>query len=239
MTESDPRRRPSLRKVSSKTEPVPVDLSGCMVKWGIIVASVLLLLCIVSIGGLVALGQLQPMIERVFNQQVATIQAATSVPGSPTLAVANTEVPAGVGGWQVSSETSAIDGQKTVGLYLEATKDVAGTSGIPVKPVLYIRCQKGTLDTYIDTHSFLGLDKTSFVRYRFDGGALSTETLSVSTDNTALFFGRPASFITEAQKHTSLAFEFTPYQSGPQETTFDLTGLNTALEAMVGSCGFK
>jgi hypothetical protein len=53
--------------------------------------------------------------------------------------------------------------------------------------------------------------------------------MDASTDGKALFFSDPRDIMTKMQTHQKLAFEFTPFNASPAETTFTITGYVSAV----------
>lgn len=62
---------------------------------------------------------------------------------------------------------------------------------------------------------------------------------SESTDHLALFLREPIPLIRALTAHDHLTFGFTPFNSSPVETTFDLSGLKAAITPLQEACGWK
>jgi hypothetical protein len=63
------------------------------------------------------------------------------------------------------------------------------------------------------------------VRLRFDKDEAQVAYMSRSTDGEALFFKDAKNVIVQMLAHQLFLFGFTPFNSNPQETSFNLRGL--------------
>ena len=153
--------------------------------------------------------------------------------------------PASVGGngkWEVRDEISPDSGSRTVTLVLPAEQAVSASAGLDKYPRLFIRCQSRQTDVYIHTGS-LPADADANgeynVRLRLDDGQPSTQPWEQSTGHDSLFAPNPVEFARLLAGSKRLALEFTPPESGPVATWFDLNGLGGALGKVADACGWS
>jgi hypothetical protein len=73
---------------------------------------------------------------------------------------------------------------------------------------------------------------------RFDQAPARTISMDESTDKEGLFLRSPKAAIVEMLRRQRLVFRFTPFNSAPQETLFDLTGLGSVAPEMMAACGW-
>jgi len=146
------------------------------------------------------------------------------------------------GKWEVSDETSPIDGSRTIVLSLPAEQSIASLVGAEKFPRLFIRCKSHQTDTYIHTGSLpFDADRGGkySVRLRLDDGEPITQFWGPSTSHDSLFAPNPVEFAKLLAASRKLAFEFTPLGSGPVATWFDLTSLEEPLGRIAEACGWS
>ena len=141
--------------------------------------------------------------------------------------------------WTVSSETSRIDDSKTVILRLQAEGEIAGWPRKTYTPSLVIRCKERQTEAYFVT------GMSPMVEYGTDGATITLRIdkapafklrASKSTDGEALFLPSAVSQIKKMMAGSSLLFEFVPFNSSPQMTTFQIAGLAEALKPVRETC---
>jgi hypothetical protein len=71
---------------------------------------------------------------------------------------------------------------------------------------------------------------------RFDKEQAQDFNLGHSTDGDALFFEDAKGIISQMLAHQSMLFRFTPFNSGPQETSFNVRGLGTVIKPLQKAC---
>ena len=146
---------------------------------------------------------------------------------------------AGVGKWRVHREVSKIDDSQTVVLSLSADNAVTGWPSKRYVPVLHLRCQQKRTEAYID----VGMASTveyghdgATVTLRFDKEKATKQRMAQSTDREALFFSQAVPMIKQMSSHSTMLFEFVPFNASPAMTTFDLTGLPEAIKPLREAC---
>jgi PEGA domain len=141
--------------------------------------------------------------------------------------------------WNIYTETNPIDDTQTVTL-TTTSLDALSRWGDPIK--LWLRCESGEIDAFIQWGDYLGLDETS-VTYRVGTAAAKTDAWIISTDNKASFFSRDESanrrFVEKLLNSDNGQFiaQVIPYGENPQVATFDIAGLNFFIEALFEPCG--
>ena len=141
--------------------------------------------------------------------------------------------------WEVRKETSRIDDSTNVTISLDADSSISGWPGKTHTPSLVLRCKERKTDAYIITgmppQVEYGTNGAS-VTIRFDKEKATKYQTSKSTDGEALFFGQSVGLIKNMLQHTTLLFEFVPFNSSPAMTTFDLRGLAEAVKPLKETC---
>jgi len=154
-------------------------------------------------------------------------------------------VPSALRGWRVRTETSPMDDVTNVYVSLDADKAIKGRLSEET-PTLVLRCLKKKAEVYFDAHMQVDAEYRAYgisagsVRIRFDQQKAETFNFPTSKDGQALFVMNPdpISFIKRILKHQTMLVEFTPYNSGPVTTTFNLTGLDSKIGQLREVCGW-
>ena len=163
------------------------------------------------------------------------LSACAPIPApTPTL----TPTP-GTGNWQVTTDTSTIDDSQTVTLALDADSEIQGWLD-KFLPTLIIRCKEHKIDVYIFTGTPTLVESEtdiSTVRVRFDKEDAQTLKMDNSTNGKSLFFQDPQAILYSGiLTHKTMIFEFTPFNASPDNTSFDLHGINEAITPLKKSC---
>lgn len=149
-----------------------------------------------------------------------------------------TTPPAG-GKWDIDISTSSFDDSQTVVLRLEAEHDVQGSVG-RAWPALLLRCKEGVTDVYIavgtQTDFIYGDFDRTLMGVRYDKDEAFDVKMDQSTDGEALFFPEPYGTIAAMLGHETMQIRFTPFNESPQETSFDLRGLEEHTPALAKAC---
>lgn len=142
----------------------------------------------------------------------------------------------GEGAWHTSTETSPIDDSTNVHLSLDSSDTIPGQFGDTVRPQLYVRCKERKTEVFVVWGVYLGIGETDIL-HRLDNSPARTFEWSVSTDYKAAFY--PASdiaFARELLQHDRPLLRVTPYGEKPVTATFDLAGLQNAIEPLKRAC---
>jgi hypothetical protein len=144
--------------------------------------------------------------------------------------------------WQISEEKSPMDDTAAVTLSLEAKQGIRAWPGELHTPTLIIRCREKRTSVYVvngaSPNIEHGVDGAT-VRLRLDSMPAFSQEWAKSTDGEALFAPNPIA-LAKGLAHTStLLYEFTPFNSSPQQTTFELKGIANHLSKVSGACDWK
>lgn len=184
-----------------------------------------------------------PTVANIPTQAPPTETAATTpLPTIPTETRTPSPIPPTITNtpdarkWTVNTDVSAIDDTKNMTLFLSAESEVQGRL-FSNTPTLIIRCKQNQIDVYINLGMQIDGDADpTRVRVRWDKDEPISQQMNRSTDNEALFFIDPNNAIDNMQKHDTMAFEFTPFEAAPTDTTFDLRGLSTVIQPLFDAC---
>lgn len=207
-------------------------------RWGLFVA------------GLVAVSIISSTLAYQQGQHVASITptAPSTLVAIKTKSPTNQEAPTDAavtkvasqyGKWELESDTSTIDGTITTYIYVKATKEVQG-SFVSQTPALVLRCDNKDFNVYVNTgtqiqETSMG-SKEAEIRYRIGNNNVLSITAPVATSGDAIFFNNPITFAKRLIGSDSLAFEFSPYNTIPQDTSFDLRGIELAVKPVFEAC---
>lgn len=144
-----------------------------------------------------------------------------------------------VGNWRVRTEISAIDDSTNVFISLNAKSAFKGWLDEEVGTLL-IRCKENRTQAYVITgmtaQSGYRRHDESQVTVRYDRSDALQIWMNESTDNKALFFPNPISEIKRMMNHQTMLFQFSPFNSSPTMTTFNIGGLSEAIEPLREAC---
>ncbi len=147
------------------------------------------------------------------------------------------------GKWRVRHDTSAVDDSPTVVLLLDAEASIDTWSAGHVTPTLVLRCQERTLEAYVITESAadveLGHVGQAHLILRFDEETAQTHWANEATDHKAVFLPQPVTTLRDILAHDRMLFKFTPFNSSPQEASFDLRGLDSVIEPLETACPWR
>lgn len=148
-------------------------------------------------------------------------------------------VPSSNSKWRLSTGTSKIDDSKTAFISLDAESSIKGWPNKEETPTLIIRCKEKKTEAYIATGMSpmveYGTDGAS-VRLRVDKKPVFKINAGKSTNGEALFIPSAIVQLKKMLDGSTLLFEFTPFNSSPQITTFNITGLKEAIKPIREIC---
>lgn len=143
-------------------------------------------------------------------------------------------------GWRVKVDTSPMDDSRTVVLSLDANETFLSWPSEENRATLIIRCKEHQTELYVVTGTSpnveYGLSDEATVRLRIDSSPASSQTWGKSTDGEALFARSAISLARRLAGARRLTFQFTPYNSNPATSTFDLEGLAQELPKVAEAC---
>lgn len=141
--------------------------------------------------------------------------------------------------WRVSTEVSPIDDSKNVHAFLQAESPISGWLSKEILPSLNLRCKENKTEMYIVTGMKPRVEydiDTTTVTLRFDKEKAAKYSTGKSTDGEALFFRKNVGLIKKMMNHSTMLFEFVPFNSSPAMTTFNLSGLSEAIKPLRDAC---
>jgi hypothetical protein len=111
-----------------------------------------------------------------------------------------------------------------------------------VQLTLVVRCVANRVDAFVFTQSPAKLepqDNDHTVRLAFDGQPESVERWPDSDEHDALFAPDGAAFVQRLTSVKAMRFGFTPHNSSPVSTVFNVAGLAEAMAPAARQCGMK
>jgi len=146
------------------------------------------------------------------------------------------------GYWQVSEDKSPMDDSRTVSLSLDAQNPILAWPSETHTPSLILRCKERRTSLYIVNGTApnveYGRTDEATVRLRLDSRPAFSQYWSKSTDGDALFAPSPVTLAKQLAASKRLTYEFTPFNSNPATTTFDLSGLDLLIDKVADPCGW-
>lgn len=132
------------------------------------------------------------------------------------------------GDWNVQVDKSPIDDTETVIMALNAETPIRAWVNEVSTPTLMLRFKEGELEAFFslgvtpDTES----GDTRTLTLRFDSQPAKDFKGNISTNNKAVFLRNPRELLREISSAKKLTLKFTPFNSNPVTTTFNLNGFN-------------
>ncbi len=162
-------------------------------------------------------------------------RVASTPPPSPT--------PNPGGKWRTAIEQSAVDDSKTVQVSLTAENQIEGWPGKTFTPRLVARCYEKRTDVIVvvgmTPDTMYGELYAVAVTLRYDKSPATQVRGSKSSDNEAFFLANPLSVCRKLATTETLLVRFLPFNSNPQEITFDTRGFDKAVVDLQKACGWK
>ena len=143
----------------------------------------------------------------------------------------------GKGDWQVRIDKSPIDDSKTIVMSLKAQSPIRAWVNDVAIPELILRFKEGRLESYfslgVTPNTERGDSRT--LTLRFDSDPAKDVKGSISTDKKAVFLENSRQLIRELSSSKKLTLRFTPFNSNPVTTTFDLDGFAQASNELLAA----
>ncbi len=135
--------------------------------------------------------------------------------------------------WLTSENTSPMDGLRTIVLSRKAVNSYRSWLQT-ITPELEVQCySKGRPDVLVDIGAAASVEydtDSHTVRVKLDEGSPNSQHWSKSKDDKALFSPNPTALLATLTKHSSMMFEFDPFNtSSKADVQFDLSGLKESL----------
>ncbi|MBU2983516.1 type VI secretion protein [Lentibacter algarum] len=149
----------------------------------------------------------------------------------------------GIGSWSVVKSESGFDDSSRVVLRQTSTNTISGRFGGTANPSLLVRCQENTTSLFLVAGGHFLSDIQSYGRvdYRVDDRKAGRKSMKTSTDNQALGLwggGQSIPFIKEIMSGKQLLVRLTPYNESPLEFSFEIDGLDEAIEPLRKACNW-
>jgi hypothetical protein len=143
--------------------------------------------------------------------------------------------------WQVSDTTSQLDGSRTYVADLPSSDIVLNILGRPDHAQLLVMCNGPAANVGVVWPGYLGSNNLE-VRWKADQGAVVDDIWYVTPDGHIAYAGGPQRawpMLEALARSQRLVVDLAPYQSGPQEATFDLVGLGDIVTKLRTICPLK
>ena len=147
------------------------------------------------------------------------------------------ELPENKSDWSIEVDTSPIDDSKIVIMSLRAESPIRAWINEVSTPTLILRFKEGKLESYFslgvtpDTES----GDTRSLTLRFDSSPAQVYKGSISSDNKAVFLKNSRELIREISASKQLTLRFTPFNSNPVTTTFNLRGFDNSANELLAA----
>ncbi len=143
-------------------------------------------------------------------------------------------------GWRTSTEVDPLDDSQNVYMVVKSTDPVETWLEGTVRPGLWLQCVRGKTSGFIYWGFIVGGGKKD-VTYRIDSQEPKTATLLASDDFVSLSSWdstRVINFIKSIFGKKRLLVQVTPGSEGPVTATFNIRGIETAIQPLRDSCGW-
>lgn len=150
----------------------------------------------------------------------------------------------GAGKWTVRTDKNKLTDQTDVFLSLESEEPINCSWSRGERVQLTVRCHENTTALIVNT----GCHMTSStyndygdVTYRLDQEPAKTVSMTESTDNRALGLwsgSRSIPLLKQMLGKSEMIVKMTPYGSSPVMTTFQIAGLDEAIESLRKACSW-
>lgn len=144
------------------------------------------------------------------------------------------------GSWRIATQTSPIDGSRSIYLNLEASGLTFDSARQPIRPTLWIRCQDNRTSLYVAWNSYLGTFAAD-VRYHVDSAPAGVESWVLADDKETTGLWNDAAaipFIKMLFGGEELVMEVTPYNDLALTGRFELAGVAQAVAPVREACGW-
>lgn len=160
-----------------------------------------------------------------------------TTPETPQQKKQSDELKAAVRTWEISTNTSRMDGSPRVYLTLDSEDEVSVGYGRRARPMLALRCLENTTALFVSGEWYLS--DTSSVQWRIDDEKPVAQTWHVATNKKAVGLwdgGRSIPFIKSMLGKKTLLIRITTYNDGSREMAFNIEGLDKVIEPLRTAC---
>lgn len=139
------------------------------------------------------------------------------------------------GDWKSYRSTNPEDGRTA---YIATLKAGASSSSEGQAAELWVRCDGGKMEMFVDWNYFLGSSQAD-VTFRLLNEPPRTSVWTNSTDGRATFFPDAAvPYLMRMANSPSWSVEVTPFGGSPIKAVFDLKGAGVAFREIRANCGW-
>lgn len=148
------------------------------------------------------------------------------------------------GKWQVVRQTSKMTDEENIALQLNSEETINCGWNNGEKIALLLRCKEGRTSMYFVTGCHMAgseYDSYGSIDYRLDQEKAKTTSATPSTDNRALGLwsgNKAVPFAKQMLGKSTLVARMTPYGESPFTATFELSGLDKAIEPLRRACNW-
>lgn len=164
------------------------------------------------------------------------------VPREPDAIIVDATSAPDKGKWHVNEDKNEMTDHVDVYASLSANDSVAVWLK-NVTPILTIRCQRNKTEILITNNTAAqpeyGRYEQATVELRLDENKAFRQLWSESTDNDALFASNAVGLAKQLYNAKKLKYGFTPFNSSPVITEFDLNGIKEVLPKIAERCNWK
>ncbi|HKP99855.1 MAG TPA: hypothetical protein VJ735_05945 [Actinomycetes bacterium] len=148
--------------------------------------------------------------------------------GPPALTAGNGKIekPATDGSWTITEQANPLDDTRSAYATLKSDEQNA---------LLVLRCVSKKPEVMMMWGKYLGSDAIP-VTARLDAAKAEDDRWGLSTDHTAAFHPNASKFIGRLRGASRLVTQVVPYSESPITSTFDLTGVPAAADAVALRC---
>lgn len=154
------------------------------------------------------------------------------------LTLSPTKAGLAINGWSVTQEASLIEKGQNVFMSVDANETIPDGSGGRERPTLWIRCKDGTTSIYVVWDIFLGIDRTSML-HQIDSDTAQGDIWEISRNYKSVgkwSARKSVPFIKSLFGGSKLLTEIVPHDEQAIQVTFDIAGLENAIQPLRQAC---
>lgn len=143
------------------------------------------------------------------------------------------------GSWNTEKTISPMDDSQTIFMYINAESPISAWVNETVTPQLVLRFKEGKFSAYLKLNVLTKVESNDerTITLRFDSKKAFDVKSSLSTNRKSVFFEDPRDIAKRIYESDKLTIRFTPFNSNPVTTTFDLTGFRESSNELLQSAG--
>lgn len=145
----------------------------------------------------------------------------------------------GAGKWKMERTTSKIDDSRTIVASVDANSQIHAWPGKVTKPILVLRCMEGVQSAFFVVGMAADVENDPgvvHIKLRLDQDEAQEWRSTESTDKEALFVSDAKKLMDSIAGKSKLLLGFTPFNSQPVLTSFDIKGVEKAITEIQSTC---